>query len=522
MHCRNHPGSSLYACLLLLATLIASSSAGAQANYVASEIPAPEWPDEIVVADMNGNGRQDILIPVWSRESGRELEIYLQQANGRYSPEPSRRVRIPSEVIAVALADVRSMPGDELLLFSSTAVYSLSSAIPTLSNNLQHLFDWRLVASVPDRRQIHFLPRPGDMTGNGHIDLLLPGQDDYALFEGQGNDQFELRHRFSTINTELDPGDFPTPSGRFSSEISINQRDGLIVRILPRSSSAFEDFVQDWRNGYSAGELLDSRQRIPAAYVASVHPDSNTDIVFMNVGNDLRAQVNVLSLGKGGPIPDAPQWQGPADAEGEYHLMDINGNGLDDVVRILEEDSDWVVYFHVNRDGVFNFDSPDQIMRFSGYDLRLAATDITGNGVPDLSINYYTIPVTSNLRNPSIVRTQLLYRGGAGSGGLFSSRPDSRLDENFSASNIRALYEPMHLQADINNNGRIDALYVADDGTLSAKAIDSNLRLASNPFWQYVPNRTIIGFDVRDMNGNGIPDIILHHSTATTVLISSP
>jgi len=512
----------LFACLVLVVSAGISNGANAQANYIASEIPAPEWPDEIVIADMNGNGRQDVLIPVWSRENGRELEIYLQQGNGRFSPEPSRRVRIPPEVIAVALADVRNIPGDELLLFSGTAVFSLSSAIPSLSNNLEHLLDWRLVASVPDRRHIHFLPRPRDITGNGFVDLLLPGPEDYALFEGSGNDQFSLKHRFSTVNAELDPSDFPAPSGRFSTEISINQRDGLIVNIVPRSASAFEDFVQDWRNGYSAAELLASRQRIPGAFTASVQPASTADIVYMNVGNDLRAQVNVLSLSNSEPVPDKPQWQGPAEAEGEYHLMDITGNGLDDVVRILDDDSDWVIYFHINRDGTFNFDSPDQIMRFSGYDLRLTAMDITGNGIPDLSINYYTIPVASNLRNPSIVRTQLLYRGSGDSGRLFASRPDSRLDENFSASNIRALYEPMHLEADINNNGRIDALYVADDGTLSAKAIDNNLRLASTPFWQYVPNRTIIGFDVRDMNGNGTPDIILHHSTATTVLISSP
>ncbi len=501
--------------------LLAAGATG-QANYVSSEIPAPEWPDEIVIADMNGNGRQDILIPVWSPENGRELEIYLQQGNGRFSPDASRRVRIPPEVVAVALADVRSMPGDELLLFTNSAVFSLSSAIPSLSNNVVELFDWQLVASVPDRRHIHFLPRPTDLTGNGHVDLLLPGREGYGLFEGLGEDRFQALHQFTTVNEALDPAELPPAAGRFNTDITINQRDGLTVNIVPRSASAFEDFVQDWRQTGNRGALLESRQGIPGAFTARINNDASGDIVYMNIGNDLRAQVNVLSIRNAEPLDTAQPWSAPADAEGEYHLMDLTGNTMDDVVRIVEEDSDWVIYFYINRDGRFDFDNPAQVMRFSGYDLRLDAVDVDADGIPDLSISYYTIPVTSQLRNPSIVRTQLLYRGRGGEGQLFASRPDSRLDENFSASNVRALYEPMHLRADINNDGRIDALYVADDGTLSAKRIDDSLRLSSSPFWRHVPNRSILGFEILDMNGNGIPDIVLHHSTATTVLISSP
>jgi hypothetical protein len=65
-------------------------------------------------------------------------------------------------------------------------------------------------------------------------------------------------------------------------------------------------------------------------------------------------------------------------------------------------------------------------------------------------------------------------------------------------------------------------VYVSNDGTLAAKAIDSSLRFADTPFWQYVPSRTILDFGIEDMNGDGIADLFLYHSTGLTILVSNP
>jgi hypothetical protein len=503
-----------------LLTLLPLSFALAQSNYQSSELPAPEWPDQYLVVDVNGNGRQDLLLADWSTERGREIRVFLQQADGRYPAQPSRSVAIRSDVIAVMPANVRPMPGNELLLLTNNAVYSLSTAIPGYDNNLQHLFDWELAAAMPDRRRIHFLPPPTDLNGDGHIDLLLPGRQGYGLFLGDGGEGFRLHHQFETESQDLDPGEMPAPSGRFSTEITINSRDGLGVRIVPRSASLFEGFVDDRRSDGRNGALLQSRLRQPVAVSARINPQADADIVFMNVGKDFRARFNRLSINGSSPLPEQTLWQAPAHDEGEHLLMDLNGNGLDDIVRLVEESGEWQAYFYVNRNGQFDFDTPDQVMRFSGYDLRLSAIDLDGDGRPELSVSYYSIPVAANLRNPSITRSQLIF--GRGSGELFNNRPDSRLDENFSASNVRALSETIHLDADINGNGRRDALYITDEGTLAARAIDDNFRLANQPFWQYVPGRTILGLRVVDLNGDGRPDFLLQHSTTTTVLVSTP
>lgn len=508
-----------------IVVLASQSAALAQTNYIASEIPAAEWPNQILMADMNGDGREDLIIPTWLPDTGRQLAIYLQQPDNRYPAQPSRVVDIRPEIVAVAFADVRPDPGAELLLFTGTGAFSLSSSIPTYGGNLRPLFDWPLVSAIPDKRLIQFLPSTADLTGNGYADLLLPGADGYGLFSGGPDEQFTLSHQFVTHNDELDPADIPQSSGRFSTTIDFNERDGLIVKINARSGSAFEDFLTDTRseNGSDGATLMSTSTWMPPAIVTRMSAAAAFDITWLNIGNDLRGQMNILRHQGDARFADAPDWQGPVEMTGDFHLLDLTGNGLTDVMRVVENSSEWDVYFYLNQGGRFNLDRPDQVMRFSGYDLRINALDILRSGQPQLSVTYYTIPVVNAIRNSSIVRTQLLYgSSNTRDGQLFNTRPDFRLDENFSASTVRGLSSPIYLQADLNGNGRADAIYLTPEGTLAAKTIDNNLRFSNQPFWQYVPSRTITGFDVKDLNGDGIADIILYHSTTTTILVSAP
>lgn len=513
---------SLLRLYLLVSVLLGSTPLLAQ-NYTASELPAPEWPDEWVTGDMNGNGRLDLILPVWSPERGRQLDIHLQQADGRFAAQASRTVDIRPDIIAVSLADVRPLPGQELILISHSAVYSLSSMLPGYDNNLERLFDWAFIASVPDRQRTLFLPPAQDITGNGRLDLLLPGRERYGLFTLRDDGRFDALHQFSTENEDLEPEDLPLNTGRFDTEITLNARDGLSVRIVPRSNSLFEDFLQDRRGQQqNRGNLLEFRHRMAGAVSAPLRSGAGRDILFTNVGDDLRARINTLSVREAGDQARIEHWHAPANDSGDYRLLDVTGNGRMDLIRIEDDEDDWDVHFYRNREGRFDFDQPDQIMRFSGYDLRVNALDISGNGQPELAVTYYTIPATAALRNAGIDRVQLIYGAADGDQGLFNTRPDSRHEERFSADAVRGLSEPIHLAADLDGDGRKDALYLTADGILAASRLDDSLTINSDPFWQYVPNRTITGFDVLDLNANGRPDLLLHHSNATTVLMSAP
>ncbi len=502
-------------------TLVWSAHLQAQLNFNASEITREDWPEGILRADMDGAGRQDMIVPHWSNEAGRELLVYLQQVSGRFPSEPSRHVEIKPEIIAIAIADVRADPGAELLLFSGTAVFSLSSAIASYTGNLEHLFDWELIAAVPDRRRVLYFPDVADMDGDGHIDLLLPGRETYGYFRGGPDESFTLANTFNTVNQELDPSAIPAGSTQFDTNVAINQREGIVLSVRAISNSPFADFVTDW-NDIEQTSLLDTSHFLPSAITTRLNADDADDIIFMNIGNDLFGQVNVLLQDSDGSYPDKPNWQGPIDTRGDIRLMDVNGDGLSDLLRIVDSSNDWDVHFFINRAGQFNLMQPDQVMRFSGYDLTLSVTDLNNDGRPQLSASYYTIPVVNAVRNASIVRSQLLFASSSEPNQLFNARPDFKLDETFSATEVRGLSSQIHLQTDLDRDGRRDALYLTNEGTLAAKAIDTTLRFAATPFWQYVPTRTVLRFEVEDLNDDGTADLILYHSTAMTILVSTP
>lgn len=507
----------------LLGVLLLSGSAltQAQLNYAASEISLGEWPDDVLREDMDGDGRLDLIVPHWSVDAGRELLIYLQDAGGRFPPEPSRHVEIKPEIIAIALADLRPAPGKELLLFSGTGVFSLSSAIPSYTDNLKPLFDWPLAASVPDRRRVLYFPALPDMNNDGYADLLLPGRDGYGYFRGGADEQFTLAHRFSTVNEELDPSEVPLGGARLDTSLAINEREGIVLNVRALATTAFEDFLSSWQDSEQT-TLLESRYWLPSAIYANMNGDSAQDIVFMNIGNDLYGQVNILAQDSDGGFPSTPDWRGSIDTRGDIRLLDVNGDGMQDVLRIINSSNEWTVQFFLNKGGEFALGQPDQVMRFSGYDLTLSVTDIAGDGRPQLSISYYTIPVVNAVRNASIVRSQLLYASSSVPGDVFTTRPDYRLDENFSATAVRGLSSQIHLQTDLDGDGRRDAIALSPDGAITARAINGSLQFADSPFWQYVPTRSVLRFDVQDFNGDGIADLLLYHSTAMTLLVSTP
>ena len=111
------------AALLAALALTGSTALHAQLNYAASEIALGEWPDDVLREDMDGDGRLDLLVPHWSAEAGREMLIYLQDAAGRFPPEPSRHVEIKPEIIAVA-------ERAELFVSTAAATATMAASIP--------------------------------------------------------------------------------------------------------------------------------------------------------------------------------------------------------------------------------------------------------------------------------------------------------------------------------------------------------------------------------------------------------
>lgn len=508
--------------LLLVACLLPGylPSALAQDNYAAFELRRQDNWSPLLFRDMNGDGRLDALHSHYQADLGRELHIYEQQADGSFNAEP-RRIEIKTEIIAVDFADLRPDPGLELILFASNGLFSLSTAREGYAGNLRLLYEWDYLATIPDLERVRFVNHARDLNGDGQVDLLVPGDDRYGILLGKANEEFELQGSLSTLNPDMTAIQRQNFGADLDASLGISAERGVVVELNVETPTAFQGFVEQWQPETQPQRLMQSEQWMPTATLARLNADTLPDIAYINAGEAGLGQFNLHLQQTDAGFPASPDWQTSFDSRGELRLLDLDGDDLDDLLRLRGEGDDWTLYLYRNRGAEFALEQPDQIMRFSGYDLDINLVRL-GDAAPVLNASYYTIPVVDAIRNASINRVQLLYGAAQDGTELFKRRPDARLEENFSADNVRGLSEQMSLQYDVDGDGRNDALYITANGTLAAKRIGPDLSIASEPFWEYVSPRTVFEFEVLQLNQDNLPDLMLRHGTSTTILVARP
>ena len=508
--------------IVLSAIVLAPASFG-QSNYVAFELDRENNWDNLITEDVNGDGAKDIIFAHFDPAIGRELHIHHQQSDGNFASNP-QRVEIKTEIIAVGFADLRPDPGKELVLVANNGVFSLSTAMEGYAGNIKLLFQWNLVAAIPDLEQVQFLQNIEDINGDGEIDFLLPGKDDFGFFVGLGEEQFELISSVRTINENLTAAQRSNPAADLSGSIGINATEGVVVDLRAELSSPFANFIEQWQpKTTDSRALLRTENWMPTAMLAELNGDGLKDLVYLNVADDGLGQINIHFQDANTGFASTPEWQSSLETRGSIQIVDMNNDGLQDLLRLSGDGNEWDARFYTNVNGTFDFQQANQVMRFSGYDVRLDFVELAVGVKPVLNVSYYTIPVVDAIRNASINRTQLLYSAEAAEAGqLFARRPNSRLDESFSASNVRGLSEQMSLRFDVDGDGSNDALYVTDNGTLAAKKINPQLQIADTAFWEYVSPRTVFEFEVLSLNGDNNPDLILRHGSTTSLLVATP
>lgn len=510
-----------YLLLLAVCPLIASAQNSYQPNFQALEIDIDRrLNDRLYHEDMNGDGLVDMLVTRYDSALGRELHIYHQRDNGSFEQNP-QRIEIKTEIVAFGFADLRPEPGSEIVLFANSAVFSLSTGQEGYAGNLKLLTQWELIASTPDLKTTRYIAIE-DINKDGHADLLLPGADGYGLFLGSGNEEFELQAVYDTRGSEALLNATGDGGRGFSASAQITAEEGIVFDLSREQITAFTGFVEAWRPDTNEEPLMDTESWIPTARLADMNADLKPDLVYLNVGEDMLARLNVHLQTDDGSFPQSASWQAQVENSGDVSLVDLNADGYTDVLRVDNRGNEANAFFYANREGRIDFSSTTQVMRFAGYGTELRLVDIDGSGKPELTVNYYTIPVVDAIRSASILRSKLIFEAAEEPELLFKRRPSASLEQSFSANEVRSLTEQLSLQYDIDGDGVNEALEISENGSIQARRISKDLSVESAVVWQYVPTRTVTGFQVLDLNTDDTADIILYHASAATVLVSTP
>ncbi len=500
----------MIAALLVLGCVLADGTP----RHAASEIHPDGELRGFRLAPIDGDDAIDLVVAVWSPVRGRELFVHLQRGDGTFAATPDRRVDIKSDVIAYAVADLRDEPGSELLLLTRSAGFGLSTARRGYAGNARRLFERELICPIPDRKDVLFLDTVVDLEGDGSPEVLVPGPGGFSLLargEAGAEPPFVERARFAVTGRETLDG-----SSALRHRLELSAGHGIShVR-----SSAFTGLVTPWPGSdESAGPFLRMERWLPAPHVGDANGDGRPDVCWLEV-DDERSTVKLFVQRDDGRFASSPDWSGQIEHDGSLLARDLDGDGLFDLISGGNRgDRSMRLRLFLNRGGRFDGERPDQVLKLSGYGIEPEVLDLDGDGRPELVVSSYSVSAVGALRGGAVTRTLLVFRGGDG-GGVFGKRPASRLDERFTAREVKGLSQRMTFAADLRGDGRRHALHLDDRGALVARAFDQSLRLESEPFWRFVPRRTVTGIVAAELNGDRRADVVLEHSRSLTVLVS--
>lgn len=512
----------------------------------------------VTVADVNGDGRRDILWRGWSEANGREILVFEQKEDGQFRNQPDQRIGIKKEVVAHTVADVRATPGDELIFLTESSVYSYSTQIQGYSGNIKKLFDWPLIKSTPNEKRTYGLGPMKDLNGDGKADFLLPTDGYYGVFLAADSESYRYLGKV--------PEAYVDNSKTGSQYISAFQ---FLVSERPYPDISTLSKKQKQRIGQYQSGILNKGNWISAVLSANMNGDGLSDFIYLDdpvpddVKNDEQSkidnpenqpnhkQLNIALSPKSGQLASVPTKEIPLilNRNTEFMgVMDLNNDKLDDIyVKSTQGSANKTLSFFLNKGGEFDFKNADQVVKVTGMVMEEKFADLNGDGFPELCITTFnmggglTTLATGDIKDIAIDRNTLIYKnryaevepgvepGVESSRKIYGRNADSKMENRIAANTIVnaasfetiiSTFTPPHFVGDINSDGIKDVALIDQNGSFSLQAINKSLNIELDSVWKFVPKNAIYGIDLHELNADGLTDFVLNHEKSITVLVS--
>lgn len=345
-----------------------------------------------------------------------------------------------------------------------------------------------------------------DFNGDGIADIAVTANSDKHVVVYLGSKTNTFSAPISTlvqtsgVNTtglfNLVAGDF-NEDGKQDLIVGPNSSEPLIYL----SGNGDGTFTQQ-------GTVSGSTQFFGSARVIDLNHDSHLDLVATaNPGFRV-----FLGDGHGNFQFPSSSSQIPPVFAGDVVVADFNGDNMIDVLAALPAQNSTPSGMALslgNGDGTFKPYSIEGDRNSVGFPQYLAVADFNGDGKQDILIGEADADI-------------LFYGNGEGTFNL--TNPDS--PATLPPTNPNNLAVPLVAAADMDGDGKIDAI-IADD---ASQTVDVDINNGSGSFMKYMGNFTVpdvtLGIDkgtthlvVADLNGDGLPDIVLTNGTTQNVSV---
>lgn len=404
------------------------------------------------VADMNGDGRKDLVIAHMTgpRGLGRTISVYEHGPPGgpRFPSEPTWRVTVPADACAFLAGDLDPAPGGEVLLLCPTRVVLLRR-----SGELVEVCKVAGFYDYPEEGGLPVWDLARDLDGDGVLEVLVPTKDGYEVLARQGG-KGPLAPRCKLAvpsETRFGPVFESTLLNRFLTASSRLRR--LVVADL--DGNGRQDLV-----AYRDKGLARFLQRPDGTFPPRPDAEEPLDVVR-------KAEAPGQEAREGSE----------AFANVRLNLEDVDGDGRADLIatRTLGE----IGMFETlrtqqlvfrGRPGGFDEAKPDVLLNIKGVSADPVFVDWDGDGKKDLIVSSYRMDLFTNVKRAiveSLGITYMVYLRRDGDP-WFGDEPDLsfEVDLPLEALERRGGAAPVDLTADVDGDGVRDMVRRSPDGAL--------------------------------------------------------
>jgi hypothetical protein len=315
------------------------------------------WPDFPVLADVNGDGKLDMVV---SNNGNSTVSVLLGNGNGTFQPQQT--FAVGGEPVCVAVTDVNGDGKPDLVV----ANYS-SNTVSVLLGNGNGTFQVQRTFATGTAP---LFTAVADVNGDGKPDLVVVNatDDNVGVLLGNGDGTFQAP---SSVATGHDPSSVAVADlngdGKLDMVVS-NVWNNTLSVMLGIGDGTFQA-QKTFATGWSPCSVA----------VADLNGDGKLDMV---VGNQDSNTVSVL-LGNGDGTFQTQKTFAVGSCPHCVVVADINGDGKPDLT-VSNMNSSSLSILLGNGDGTFQ---PQKTITVGLTPTSVAVADINGDGNPDLAVS---------------------------------------------------------------------------------------------------------------------------------------